>query len=111
MSVAASPQSSLPAEHLATSTHDALSRHVFPPFFPSPADYKAIKDGEKKASSREASSNQPLCRSVRIASQQESEPPSTSLSMGSSSLTMCKSASRAPTGQTLKYFSKGQSFE
>lgn len=44
MSAAAFDNSTLLAELLATTTHDALSRHVLPPFVPEFADGEAEVD-------------------------------------------------------------------
>lgn len=38
---------SLPPELLATNTHDTVTRHILPPFYPTLVDVKLKKDKEK----------------------------------------------------------------
>lgn len=44
MAAPAAEGSTLPASLLATDTHNALKRHVFPPFYPSPSQFEQARD-------------------------------------------------------------------
>lgn len=113
MSVPAFPGTShtLPAELLVSDTHNALSRHILPPYYPTCTATKLQRKVHKATDSKPEPDERDLRRSPRIATRpQTPTTDSPSLpSSGESSLT--KSESRRPTATTHKLFELYGSFE